>query len=57
MVNNDFFPPFANSAYLEMGLDKLLAEYTVEKTIGQGAFSKVKLAIHNVSGEKVIFAN
>lgn len=36
-----------------MGLKNYLGEYTIVKTIGQGAFSKVKLAIHRESGEKV----
>jgi serine/threonine protein kinase len=36
-----------------MGLAKYLGEYTIVKTIGQGAFSKVKLAIHRESNEKV----
>lgn len=30
-----------------------LGEYKLGKTIGQGAFSKVKLAIHNETGQKV----
>ncbi|EGF83144.1 hypothetical protein BATDEDRAFT_8115, partial [Batrachochytrium dendrobatidis JAM81] len=32
---------------------KLLGEYSLGKTIGQGAFSKVKIAIHRETGEKV----
>ncbi len=30
-----------------------LGEYKLGKTIGQGAFSKVKLAVHNETGQKV----
>ena len=33
--------------------NKVLGEYNIIKTIGQGAFSKVKLAVHRESGEKV----
>ncbi|TPX33232.1 hypothetical protein SmJEL517_g03808 [Synchytrium microbalum] len=32
---------------------QLLGEYSVGKTIGQGAFSKVKLGIHKATGQKV----
>jgi hypothetical protein len=32
---------------------KVLAEYKVGKTVGEGAFSKVKLGIHKATGEKV----
>lgn len=31
-----------------------LGEYKIGKTIGMGAFSKVKLAIHNETGQKVV---
>ena len=33
---------------------KFLGEYIVGKTIGQGAFSKVKIASHRETGEKVL---
>jgi serine/threonine protein kinase len=36
-----------------MGLSHYLGEYSIVKTIGQGAFSKVKLAIHRESNKKV----
>lgn len=32
---------------------KLLGEYQLGKTIGQGAFSKVKLGYHRETGQKV----
>ncbi|KAJ3164174.1 hypothetical protein HK101_000491, partial [Irineochytrium annulatum] len=32
---------------------KILGSYTIGKTIGQGAFSKVKLGIHKETGQKV----
>jgi serine/threonine protein kinase len=32
---------------------KILGDYKVGKTLGQGAFSKVKFAIHIPTGEKV----
>ena len=32
---------------------KLLGEYKIGRTIGEGAFSKVKLATHKVTGQKV----
>ena len=34
---------------------KILGEYQIGKTIGQGAFSKVKLGYHIESGQKVTF--
>ena len=30
-----------------------LGQYTVVKTLGEGSFGKVKLAVHRVSGQKV----
>jgi hypothetical protein len=38
------------------GRSKLLGEYQLGKTIGQGAFSKVKLGYHRESGQKVGYA-
>jgi serine/threonine protein kinase len=35
------------------GRSKLLKEYQMGKTIGQGAFSKVKLGYHRETGQKV----
>lgn len=32
---------------------KLLGDYNVGKTIGQGAFSKVKIGFHKETGQKV----
>ena len=31
----------------------VVGEYRIGKTLGEGAFSKVKLAVHNGTGEKV----
>lgn len=31
----------------------IVGNYKIEKTIGQGTFGKVKLAIHSLTGEKV----
>lgn len=33
--------------------NKVLGDYTLAKTLGAGSMGKVKLATHNVSGEKV----
>lgn len=33
--------------------NRILGDYTVGKTLGAGSMGKVKLAVHNVSGEKV----
>jgi serine/threonine protein kinase len=32
---------------------RVLAEYKVGRTVGEGAFSKVKLGIHRITNEKV----
>lgn len=32
---------------------RLLGEYKIGRTIGEGAFSKVRLAAHRETGEKV----
>ena len=31
----------------------IIGNYKIEKTIGQGTFGKVKLAVHQLTGEKV----
>lgn len=31
----------------------IVGNYKIEKTIGQGTFGKVKLAVHQLTGEKV----
>lgn len=31
-----------------------IPNYTLGKTIGEGTFGKVKIGIHNITGEKVI---
>jgi len=31
----------------------IIGNYKIEKTIGQGTFGKVKLAVHLLTGEKV----
>lgn len=33
---------------------KVLSEYKVGRTVGEGAFSKVKLGIHKSTSEKVL---
>jgi len=33
--------------------NRILGDYTIGKTLGAGSMGKVKLAVHNVSGEKV----
>ncbi len=33
--------------------NRVLGDYTIGKTLGAGSMGKVKLAVHNVSGEKV----
>ena len=33
--------------------NRILGDYTLSKTLGAGSMGKVKLAIHNISGEKV----
>jgi serine/threonine protein kinase KIN1/2 len=33
--------------------NRLLGDYTLSKTLGAGSMGKVKLATHNVTGEKV----
>ena len=35
--------------------NKILGDYTLSKVLGAGSMGKVKLAIHNVTGEKVGF--
>lgn len=35
--------------------NRILGDYTLSKTIGAGSMGKVKLATHNVSGQKVRF--
>ena len=33
----------------------MLGDYTLGKTLGAGSMGKVKLAYHNITGEKVLF--
>lgn len=33
--------------------EKDIGDYTIGKTIGEGTFGKVKLGVHNMTGEKV----
>ncbi|KAI9806735.1 MAG: hypothetical protein M1825_006192 [Sarcosagium campestre] len=35
------------------GLSQRLGQYNIKKTLGEGSFGKVKLAVHQVSGQKV----
>jgi hypothetical protein len=37
------------------GSNRILGDYTLSKTLGAGSMGKVKLATHNVTGEKVRF--
>lgn len=34
---------------------KSIGNYTFQQTIGKGSMGKVKLAVHNITGEKVSF--
>jgi len=36
---------------------KVIGDYRLAKTIGQGSMGKVKIAIHQKTGEKVIIIN
>ncbi len=36
-----------------MSKEETLRNYILEKTIGKGTFGKVKLGIHQITGEKV----
>ncbi len=33
----------------------ILGDFIIGKTLGKGAFGKVKLGIHKITGEKVIY--
>ncbi|KAF1936867.1 serine threonine protein kinase SNF1p [Clathrospora elynae] len=52
-------PPTALSTAAQMGrsrdskANQRLGQYTIVKTLGEGSFGKVKLATHQVSGQKV----
>lgn len=37
--------------------NRILGDYTLSKTLGAGSMGKVKLATHNVTGEKVRFCS
>lgn len=44
----------ANKESVNMNQRKVVGQYMLGKTIGEGTFGKVKLAIHLPTGEKVI---
>lgn len=35
--------------------NRILGDYTLSKTLGAGSMGKVKLATHNITGEKVSY--
>jgi hypothetical protein len=43
----------ASSTTKSRGSNRILGDYTLSKTLGAGSMGKVKLATHNVTGEKV----
>ena len=45
-------PPRSNNAELARTSQRL-GQYKIQKTLGEGSFGKVKLAIHEVTGEMV----
>ena len=45
-------PPPPRSARTSKGLERL-GQYTILKTLGEGSFGKVKLAVHQSTGQKV----
>jgi carbon catabolite-derepressing protein kinase len=49
-------PPTALNTVMEVSKSKAnqrLGQYTIVRTLGEGSFGKVKLATHQVSGQKV----
>ena len=45
--------PGANRVQKPRNSNRVLGDYTLGKTIGAGSMGKVKLAYHNITGEKV----
>lgn len=43
----------STASQLGLGDDPRLSQYTIVKTVGEGSFGKVKLAIHNITKQKV----
>jgi carbon catabolite-derepressing protein kinase len=37
----------------ESGAEQRIGQYSVKKTLGEGSFGKVKLAVHRISGQEV----
>jgi carbon catabolite-derepressing protein kinase len=57
-TRTDSIPPVAPSVMQESKsrdskASQRLGQYTIVKTLGEGSFGKVKLATHQVSGQKV----
>ena len=46
-------PPMDTKAKPDPKTNQRLGQYTIVKTLGEGSFGKVKLATHQVSGQKV----
>lgn len=51
-VHNDRAPP-THDRQRDPKTSQRLGQYTVVKTLGEGSFGKVKLAVHQVTGQKV----
>jgi serine/threonine protein kinase len=43
----------ARSGTVSKRTNRILGDYTLSKTLGAGSMGKVKLATHNITGEKV----
>ena len=48
-------PGSASRAQKPRSSNRVLGDYTLGKTVGAGSMGKVKLAYHNITGEKVSF--
>jgi carbon catabolite-derepressing protein kinase len=50
--HSDLDPP-ASTPQRQEKTNQRLGQYRIEKTLGEGSFGKVKLAVHQISGQKV----
>lgn len=46
-------PPPSNNTTSGNRTEQRVGQYSVKKTLGEGSFGKVKLAVHRVSGQEV----